>query len=355
MPLDRVVQIHLAGHANQGTHIIDTHDGPVIDPVWTMYQYVVKKAGRTPNTMIEWDDKIPEFPVLFAELEKAREAARTAAYHGPLPDLKKTKDVTPFDTQTDFEGALTRMQDAILVGHKAPSTAQAWIRSKEDFAPEAQLGVYIKGYRLRLNHLTKNDYPALELYLGEEAFQRLLTDFVEVTSSDHFNIARYSAKFPDFLKSQLPQDIFAHELCALENALTQLADEAETIPLAPHHLEGVTPLTLMEMHLLPRRALALLTFTHDIDAYFSAFMDNLPLPTPDPTPSYIAVFRHEGDMWRLPLEKDEYIFLQALFSGKTVGEAFEALPEDFDQEKISVWFSRWISNSMLAWQEASTS
>ncbi|MCA0371102.1 MAG: hypothetical protein LCH26_08375, partial [Proteobacteria bacterium] len=57
------------------------------------------------------------------------------------------------------------------------------------------------------------------------------------------------------------------------------------------------------------------------------------------------------EMWRLSLEKEEFAFLGELFSGKTVGDALETLPSDFPQEKVSLWFSRWISNSLLAFEE----
>jgi uncharacterized protein (UPF0276 family) len=71
VPYDRVVQIHLAGHTEKGTHCIDTHDGPVIDPVWTLYAEVMRRAGGR-ATLLEWDDKIPEFPVVHAEALRAR-------------------------------------------------------------------------------------------------------------------------------------------------------------------------------------------------------------------------------------------------------------------------------------------
>lgn len=71
IPADRIVQIHLAGHKNFGTHIIDTHDSPVIDEVWELYRYTIHTKGMI-STMVEWDDHIPEFSVLLAELGKAR-------------------------------------------------------------------------------------------------------------------------------------------------------------------------------------------------------------------------------------------------------------------------------------------
>lgn len=74
MPKDRIVQIHLAGHRNLGTHIIDTHDAPVIDDVWQLYTAAIRLFGPT-STMIEWDDNIPEFPILLAELQRAKNSA----------------------------------------------------------------------------------------------------------------------------------------------------------------------------------------------------------------------------------------------------------------------------------------
>ncbi|HEX9792894.1 MAG TPA: DUF692 domain-containing protein [Planctomycetota bacterium] len=70
MPYDRVVQIHVAGHADKGTHCIDTHEGPVIDPVWELLAEVEKRApGR--SILLEWDTAIPEFDVVLAEARKA--------------------------------------------------------------------------------------------------------------------------------------------------------------------------------------------------------------------------------------------------------------------------------------------
>jgi len=72
IPAERIAQIHLAGHSNFGTYIIDTHDKNVTDEVWKLYEYATKIKGEK-STMIEWDENIPEFSELVAELKKARE------------------------------------------------------------------------------------------------------------------------------------------------------------------------------------------------------------------------------------------------------------------------------------------
>ncbi|MBI2215407.1 MAG: DUF692 domain-containing protein [Acidobacteria bacterium] len=70
IPADRVVQYHLAGHTNNGTHIIDTHDDHVIDEVWNLYQHAVGRTGSV-STLLEWDANIPSFDVVHAEARKA--------------------------------------------------------------------------------------------------------------------------------------------------------------------------------------------------------------------------------------------------------------------------------------------
>ena len=71
MPADRVGQIHLAGHSDKGTHLLDTHDGHVVPAVWDLYRLAVQRCGPV-STLIEWDDRIPEWAVLCAEAERAR-------------------------------------------------------------------------------------------------------------------------------------------------------------------------------------------------------------------------------------------------------------------------------------------
>lgn len=75
LPLDRVLQIHLAGHDPATVErdiIIDTHDRPVIDPVWDLYAQAMAMMQQPVATMIERDENIPPLPELLAELDRAR-------------------------------------------------------------------------------------------------------------------------------------------------------------------------------------------------------------------------------------------------------------------------------------------
>lgn len=71
LPAGRIWQIHLAGHTDNGDHVIDTHDHDVCESVWSLYRHVLQRFGRV-STMIERDDNIPPFDDLEAELSLAR-------------------------------------------------------------------------------------------------------------------------------------------------------------------------------------------------------------------------------------------------------------------------------------------
>jgi uncharacterized protein (UPF0276 family) len=71
LPQSAVRQIHLAGHTDNGDHLIDTHDAPVCEAVWQLYDHAVARFGDVP-AMIERDDHIPPLAELVAELDIAR-------------------------------------------------------------------------------------------------------------------------------------------------------------------------------------------------------------------------------------------------------------------------------------------
>jgi uncharacterized protein (UPF0276 family) len=72
IPAARVAQIHLAGPSEDGELLIDTHDSPVREDVWRLYERAIRRLGPV-STLIEWDERIPPFAELAAEAARARE------------------------------------------------------------------------------------------------------------------------------------------------------------------------------------------------------------------------------------------------------------------------------------------
>jgi len=67
-----VVEIHLAGHADHGATFIDTHDRPISEPVWELFETYTQGNQITPPTLIEWDTNIPTIDVLLTQQQRAQ-------------------------------------------------------------------------------------------------------------------------------------------------------------------------------------------------------------------------------------------------------------------------------------------
>lgn len=98
---ERVVQVHLAGPTDCGSHLIDTHDQPVPNPVWQLYARLLQRTGPV-ATLLEWDANIPPFATLMQELDKARRIGQgevpLAVEPAPLHPRPATRAVsTPLD------------------------------------------------------------------------------------------------------------------------------------------------------------------------------------------------------------------------------------------------------------------
>ncbi|WP_442754755.1 DUF692 domain-containing protein [Methylocystis sp. JAN1] len=79
VPVERVVQFHMAGHTNHETHRVDTHDQPVCEEVWALYEHARRRFGAV-SAMIERDDNFPPLSELLDELRRMRDIdARIAA------------------------------------------------------------------------------------------------------------------------------------------------------------------------------------------------------------------------------------------------------------------------------------
>jgi uncharacterized protein (UPF0276 family) len=82
-PLDAVGEIHLGGHDEDQDEtgaplLIDSHGRPVVDPVWALLDHTLALSGPRP-LLIEWDNDVPDWPVLRAEVERAGCALATVA------------------------------------------------------------------------------------------------------------------------------------------------------------------------------------------------------------------------------------------------------------------------------------
>ncbi|HQT03305.1 MAG TPA: DUF692 family protein, partial [Thiotrichales bacterium] len=354
MPLNHVVQVHLAGHENHDTHLIDTHNGPVIDDVWQLYRYVVNQCQHLPNTMIEWDDDIPEFPVLYAELEKARSVAAAPANEQLiLPKFVHATTASPYNMSPTLLDEQQWLQHAIFVENSDNQTLNQRIKSKDNFPPEAQLGVYVNAYKYRLFDVVYEDYPALKHYLGDEAFETLLWRYIKRCRSEHYNIAQFSPGLPDFISKTIPEERFVFELSTLEATILRVFDAPESEALTDKSLTHLTESSLMDARIVVRKALSCVSFSHAVNAYYQCVMDETVLEEPgEPMMTRLVVFREDDTIWRLEMETLEFALFERLVEGQTLATALAAVlsdqPDEYLASHVGLWFARWMKHRLLS-------
>jgi uncharacterized protein len=88
LPLERVGQIHMAGHKDCGDVVVDTHEGPIIGPVWDLYKFALEAIGRPVSTLIEWDTEVPPLAEVVAEAERARAVRKSLGWSEPARSVR---------------------------------------------------------------------------------------------------------------------------------------------------------------------------------------------------------------------------------------------------------------------------
>jgi len=374
LPLERVVQIHLAGHENHKTHIIDTHNDHVVNEVWDIYRYIIAQAGREISTMVEWDDDIPAFDVVWSEVKKAQNIAQNILQNNASQDVCKLADfsqkqITLENKTSDInhDQALKIIQKAILEGNEAIIEAEQWVLSKDGFLASEQLQAYINGYRYRLFDINSEEYPVLRVFLGDQVMDGLLQSYVESCPSEHFNVARHVEKFPQYITNFTAPDHaskdkwkFACEIAQLETDLSELFHALESEVLTTDSIAEIDPDIFLSKTLKLRTALRVRYYSYRVNDYYNQVMEGKDLKGPIKGGCWLVTWRHDDILYRLELEKEEYQILKAIGDGQSLGDALAFLSdaarvteEDLGEQegaeqKIMRWFSRWMENQLLA-------
>ena len=382
MPHDRVTQIHLAGHTNFGTHILDTHSDHVIDPVWELYRLACRlNGGRA--TLLEWDENIPEFEVVHDEVKKARRYIEPVPPHSarsPSTGSQSTGSQSTGSQSTGsrmaeinssagsfrtLSGRPSRESSGSTSGDKAPqrtpSTApaplslaelQAWFQDRimephslpqgrrrrgtpaeRVLQPSSTLDVnerieiYSRMYFARLCDCLQEDYSAVACILGEVRFQRLVRAFLTQHPSQHYSLTRLGDALPEFLEGpvRVRQKALIQDVAKLEYAMTRVFDAEEVPVLTADHVAAMAPETFAGLQLAPVPAFELLEFSFDsVNRLVTAARQEEEIPAVRKRPAWAVVYRKDYRVWRLDIDRWQHALLEALLHGALAIEAIEA-------------------------------
>ena len=326
---DRVAQIHVAGHSRFEKYILDTHDHPVLDPVWKLYARAIERIGPT-ATLLEWDDNIPSFDEVHGEALKANRYLAAGGGGMSLLELQRrmaadvTRPLTPdFKMQPESRG-----------------TADSYIKPNDRLSSFDRLEIYNRQYWFRVIAAVSEDFSALQAVLGVRKFEDIVLAYLREHPSTSFTLRNLGAKLPQWLAAHPEYSSQRHQLAVdvaqVEWAYIEAFDGAAVAPLGPENFAhlGSDSTLLLQPHLqllelsypADELVLAVHQQSNTVDKLSNAVAERQApkrsrLRSARRAATWLAVHRFADVVYYRRLEKEAYLLLSSLRRGSTLAEA----------------------------------
>jgi uncharacterized protein (UPF0276 family) len=352
LPPERVQQIHLAGHADNGSYIVDTHDHPVSEPVWALYAQACQRFGAV-ATMIERDDDIPPLPYLIEELGIARSIASHALA------CESVKAAAPMQwqpvLQPDVVGEVPLQQLQQRMGHfildktDPPHAVEALVHTNPPASSAQRLGIYHHAYRARLAEVLADSFAKTNLYMGSDGFAEMAYAFVVLHPPQTRSLGRYGAGLPNYLATLYPDNPELHELAQLDWDLRSRFDGPDAPALSAtaaaqsQWLHWSTPL---------HSSVLLRSVCSNVVQLWRAIDADEAVPEVQylPKRKTIAVWRKGLQPHFQTLDGDEARFLACLAGGQSIDAAANSLSDTAvlqDPQILGGWLQAWLEHGLL--------
>ena len=357
----RIQQIHLAGHSHQGHYIIDTHDAPVCEEVWSLYSKACTRFGAV-ATMIERDANIPALPVLIEELNRARLIFQ-------LSQANNSK-INPSENSTiPLNSHATNAPTLILENHQQLFTEI--ILGTEDFKapnqfdncgnldPQHGLAIYHNAYRARLIEVLSDIFSHTLLFCGSDYFEVLATAYVENYTPHTRSLNDYGHQFSNFLQQRHPDSPELYELAQLEWVLRSIFNTKDSPTWDIERIQQYTPTPCLEQQNVLLDCVNILQHRSNAWQIWNAIEADQEVPLAQVTEHHHATSLYSLLVWRLEtqcqfitLDVDQAQFLIALKeSGKSISQLTDLWMEEnriTDPNILAQWLQQWWSLQILA-------
>ena len=219
-----------------------------------------------------------------------------------------------------------------------------------------QLQIYAFMYFARLIEVLEAEYPTVMFLVGPERFAELARLFLREQPSTHYNLARLSVAFPDFLSGlgeAQEYSAFAGALAMVERAMEDVVDDVEEEPIAYERLAAVPAESWASTRLQPLAAMRLLRISHPISEFMNGVQGGWFAAVPEAAETYVCVYRTAFQIRRQELLPEQFQLLSSLREGATLGAAIEdaahvagANTEQMLSE-LSGWFEKWMTDALF--------
>jgi len=237
------------------------------------------------------------------------------------------------------------------LGRRASPRVEDVVAPSASLTPTERVGIYHGMYLMRMEEALESDYPALQHFLGEDRFQDLVREYVQVYPSRSYTLNRLGDHLPEFLRnaSGFEPRGFLVDLARLELATTEVFDAEERPALDERSLGELRDADWERAVLQPVPAFRMLRVRHNVHAYASSVKDDAhDHPAPRRGDGYLAVSRRDYAVYRLELTREAYGLLVSLVGGEPLGAALgQALARAGrgrdTEERLFRWFRDWMA------------
>ena len=376
IPGAQVGQIHLAGHTDRGDFLFDTHSRPIIDRVWSLYDEAMKRFGQV-STLVEWDENIPSFEELNAEVERAKtiyqkyqgRSCPPAACLPPAPAYRQA-GARPGRARPGWAGRekieipLEEVQSLLrqqIRHRKVGQNIKNLLNPQAGTPGVERLEVYADGFPARIRESLAEVYEAVHAAVGDERFDELALAYAAGHASQDYNLNHAGLGFQKFLKTAAlsKETLFLPDLAAFEWAIWEvfhaIPGEGSVSRKDPSKVSAEDwersvilfrkPVSLFDS---PWPVLDLWKTRRDLSAAAGVCLEN--------NPQSVLITRKEDQVRCEILSPDQRRLVAGLLSGRTLGDVCEELAEVSESPAcqsgredlpVSAWFSVWMRDGLI--------
>jgi hypothetical protein len=362
LPELAVTQIHLAGHRNMGTYLIDSHDERVSQPVWDVYLHACRRFGPV-STSLEWDTHLPKTEVLHEELTKAAEL-RSAAELRPLPspstgtahDGQLTDDVT---ADHELAHGQRTLQAAILDGASQNRLPRKDVRESglRPLSRGEGLSIYGSAYRARHVDSLRFAFPVLEELIGSE-LDDLALDYIAAHPGSTGDLERLMRLFAEWVSDAFRHHRWAdvvRDVVDLDTTLMDLRLRAGTegrMPLPAWSIRCAKHADAARMRFVANPCLRIARLSEPSYIRGLSMRAGVPIDWSGDASENVVFWRSDFELHGIFLQRYQTSLLKRLVEGVELGTA--AAAESIDITCSVDWISGWVGAGILFDGEAAS-
>lgn len=357
IPSHLVGQIHLAGHTDMGDFLFDTHSGEIIDKVWDLYRFTIQKMGKI-STLIEWDEKIPEFSVLQAEAERARkiynlgeDQKEKVNMAGPLKHYpENSREPSLLEVQGWMKNRVRPWTDEVARDEKDP-----YLNFQANVQGRKRMTVYTGGYFARIHEALREIYEMVFFVVGEEKFSELAEIYASEYHSQHYNLSFIGEHFSKLLEQhELSRTFpFLADLARFDRQISKAFHAFDKESLKQQDFLQVQPEEWPNIQLVFQPSVSIFKAPFSFFELWKEkknFSKEKIKSISKSKPETILISRRGLEIRCQKLDAMQEELLTHLINKASLGQACEELSEKAGDESLPIqaWFAGWLQDGLLS-------